>query len=340
MTTKYGLCKKIDDERILEILESNPIGGQIQLVYTHRPSYHRAIDDIGKKKKILGAWQDNTLAGFITSVSQERYLNGEPTAVRYLAHLRVDKDHRGKGIVRDGCKMFKDAIREECIMIAAVVKGTPLNRMSRTQPDSAYPTFMPLFDIETRLLAAKNRKKKPSEEARFATEKEKKEIAEFISAQGKKKDFFPSGNLPDGRWVVSRREGRIRGVCIIGDQPTKQIWINDYKMPFAMMRMWFNIKSSITGHNKFPMKGQEIQAVYISRITIDNDDPKILNGILDFAKSNADKPFLIAGFDARDPLIKALRKHHGISYHSTLYQFGWGISPLRIGLAYPEVAQL
>ncbi len=352
----FFICKETDNEEILSLLESNPLGNKLQLIYTARPSYFEAQKHLGKRFFVLGARDEHgKLVGIGTICVQKRYVQKKLLNIGYLSHMRVDRNHRGRGIASMGINHLRK-IRKHLgvdLFMTSLLLDNKKAVSILTKKRKNYPNLFPVGDIYTKLISL--RWYNPVTSPPYAISVQKyldiKGIRTFLEKHQKEKNFFPYLDILDHdnkTYVIAKKEEKIVGLLSLWDQSHfKQVIINNYTLSISLWRFLFNLRAFVQRTAFFPSKKESLQFLSVSNIIVENNDPDILNAMLQFTTNLYDKkmPFIVIGFHTLDPLVAVLKNYQGISYKSKLFIVSWDdITHLRYSLKnkifYPEIAIL
>ena len=79
-----------DGEKILEIIESSPAKGKIELLYTRRPNAYVSYKKESNNVRVLKVVEDEKIIGTMAKVNRDVYINGKIKRVSYLCGLKKE----------------------------------------------------------------------------------------------------------------------------------------------------------------------------------------------------------------------------------------------------------
>ena len=72
------LAREEDGEEILEILESSPAKGSIELLYTRRPNAYVSYKKESKESDVLIVKDNEKIVGTVAQIVRDLYIDNEP----------------------------------------------------------------------------------------------------------------------------------------------------------------------------------------------------------------------------------------------------------------------
>jgi hypothetical protein len=186
------------------------------------------------------------------------------------------------------------------------------------------------------------------------------EVAEFLQAQGRQRQFFQkwtreglarlSGfGLRAEDLRIARRSGGIVGAAALWDQSAyKQTIVESYSGWLRALAPFYNLVAPGIGRTALPRPGEELRSAYVSLVCIANNDMGVFRVLLrelyNLARSRR-LHYMLIGLDSRDPLLPVAREYSHVLYPSRLYLAEWpggeGIHEQLDGRpAYVEIATL
>ncbi len=354
MDYSFVLCKEKQDAEILSLVETVPLGEQLQLIYTARPSFFSSLRIFSGKHLVMGLEHKGKLVGCGIASVQERYFLGKPVKLGYLSGLRLKKEHRGKGLTSRAFT-FLNSMRNKLgvkLFFCSIVDDNKHAMHILTKKRKDFPPFHFVGTVCTKLIFLKKGEKFSDSYCQVTFLQPSEEAATLSFLQGQRKNFFPcystlrAFGLPIGSFVVAKRNGCIVGLCAVWDQTSfRQILIKAYGFPLRIFVNLYNAFCFLWRLPRLPRKGQMLRLAYLSHLFVKQNDVAVFHAMLQFIQANhvTELPFLAVGLQASDPLLTVLSGFPGIKYKSQLYlaSYDYNSIPLKLaGSFYPEIALL
>lgn len=354
----YEICGSECDQEILQLLESTPIEGNVDMVFTARPSFIDAQTQLGESSFIIGIRHrySGRLIGILSILIQPRYLAGRVYRIGYLSHLRVDRNYRGRQLVKNGLMFLRKHMCElpadfyftsigidNLVALRVLASGKP-----------GYPTLTPLGEVASKFFLLRRNAPLPNTYTLSTLSSEDYEEAnDFLSHESRKKNLYPyyhqfwQTSLPTKYFVVAKHRNTIAGLLAVWNQNSfKQIILHRYRFPMNFFKTIFNTLAYTRGLPPLPKARERLHFSYISHVAVKNNDSNVLRAMLAFVQNNYHAShFAVIGLHDRDPLCGCLKELLGITYRTQLYAVSWQnqsiLTPeLSNSLLYPEIALL
>lgn len=185
-------AKKEDGERILEILESSPAKGSIELLYTRRSNAYESYQKESDEVYVYVVKEGEKILGTVAEVVRKVYISGEIKKLGYVCGLKTAPDYQGnvnwvKTFIGNLVKEDIDCYFCSIVSENALARKLFEKKRSRTMNMEflqGYTTYMmaPYFKF-------------PVQNADYVfgqvSKEDEKEVLEFLNSEGQKKDFFP-----------------------------------------------------------------------------------------------------------------------------------------------------
>ncbi|MBR3806922.1 MAG: hypothetical protein IKJ15_00910 [Lachnospiraceae bacterium] len=186
------LAGEQDGERILEILESAPANGSIELLYTRRPNAYISYKKESAETYVYAVKDEKQMLGTVTEIVRKVYISGEVKKLGYICGLKTDIQYKGnvnwvKTFIQNLVKEDIDSYFCSIISDNAYARKLFEKKRRRTMNMNhlqGYTTYMlaPYFKFKT---------DDRDYNFRQASKTDERVILEFLNSEGKRKDFFP-----------------------------------------------------------------------------------------------------------------------------------------------------
>jgi len=361
------LMTPADDPAIRDLLRREPMPGRIRLTYQREPDFGLGCEISGDDCRGLVAVDEDSgaIAGVACRWTRNVYINGQERRIGYLGQLRVDSRFRGRWLISRGFSLLKNWHDADPLpaYLAAIVEGNhQATGVLVEKGRQGFPRFQAVAEYRT--LAIHIKRAKPLLRADVQVSApgvgELTEVAEFLQAQGRQRQFFRKWTCGDLVRLsefglraedlrIARRRGEIAGVAALWDQSAyKQTIVQSYSGWLKVLAPLYNLVAPGIGGAALPRPGEELRSAYVSLICITNSDIRVFRVLLrelyNLARSRQ-LHYMLIGLDFRDPLLPAAREYSHVLYPSRLYLAKWpdgeGIHEQLDGRpAYVEIATL
>lgn len=289
MNFRIELARPDDDAGIRRLLANNPVPGNPPVIYAREPNYFLGCDTMGDFWQVVVARHIPTgeIAGVGCRAVRTLFVNGKARRVGYLGQLRVDAKFRGRWLVHQGYRFFRELHADgRCDgYITTIIAGNSI--AERLLVSAARPSLPGYREID-RLVAVTLPVSRTTEIPRFA----RNDIAvDFLNTHGPRRQFFPVYRDEPVEFV-----GDERGVAGLWDQSA--------------------CKQTIV-----PGRG-ELRMAYASFVCVRRDDAAAFDWLLDQLLALAAQrglEYLVVGLSACDPLLPVAQRRPHIAYESRLY---------------------
>lgn len=364
---ELGLAGPADDADLRALAARNPVPGSVELAYEREPNYFRGCAPLGAFWQVLAARHRSSgaLAATACRAVREVFVNGEPEAVGYLGHLRVDRAFRGRGLVAGGCRVLRELHADGRVRgyLTTIVEG---NRealgilVEKARPP--IPVYRPVVRLHTLALPARPPKGRLGRwELRWGDRVDLGDVAARLRSEGRSRQFFPvvgvrelspgcptTPGLRAEDVAVALRGGRVEGVLALWDQTEfRQAVVRGYRGALRWARPLVNAACRAAGLPRLPDPGEPLRFGYGCFGCAEGDDPALwlalLAGVLGRAHERG-LAFVMVGRAEGDPLLAPTRRLRHVDYASRLYTAAWDQGEFHARLdgrvAYAEIATL
>jgi len=334
-----------DDSAIRDLLRREPMPGRIRLTYRREPDFGLGCEIAGDDCRVLVAAdeENGTLAGVACRWVRNVYINGQEQRIGYLGQLRINSRYRGRWLISRGFSLLKNWHNEDPlpVYLAAIVEGNlEATGVLVKKGRRGFPRFHRVAEYRTLAIDTTRAKHllRANVEVSAPGEDEFADLAAFLQAQGRKRQFFQkwtreglvrlSGfGLRGEDLRIARRSGEIAGVAALWDQSAyKQTIIDSYSGWLRALAPLYNLVAPGIGRRALPRPGEELCSAYVSLVCIANSDIGVFRVLLrelyNLARSRR-LHYMLIGLDSRDPLLAAAREYSHVLYPSRLYLAEW-----------------
>jgi hypothetical protein len=343
-----------DDPAICQLLLDAEMNGPLELAYDYGQSFSSALEMQGYEPVVMVAEKNGNLIAVGATTQRNVYLNGSPTKIGYLSHLRIAPAFRKSQVLARGYRFLQELQNAEINVpfhLSSIMSGNT-NAKILTAGRAGFPVYRPIADYRTLLLPIFKRGKRLRETPGFhiarGTLDAIPEVLDFLHSEGAKRQFFPvvtdveltgaSGPLKSigiNHFFIARDEhGRIAGTFAVWDQaPHKNIVIRAYKGRMAAVK---KIADCVRKTDLLPDPENPVQVQLAACIAIRDDRCEIFSALLHTAISELRKTstsYLAIGFDASDPLLQGVSMPWHLTLESDIHQVYWPDSTVTL----PEI---
>ncbi len=288
-----------DDVPLRALMASEWIEGRAAITLRREPSYFAGCRLRGDRVQTVVVRDLST--GEVVCVGSRcvapAFIGGVPRSVAYLADLRIHREHRNGTLV---WRVFR--------FLRALHEADPLPTYTLIYDDNdaalgslvggraGLPHYRELGRLTARALHLRGRRPAltlPGVELRRAAPHDMTRVVQFLNERNeafqwapvlRDEDFLPGGRCDTLRaedFFVASRRGRLCGVMAAWDQSgLRQAHIERYPRWTAWMRPAYNLVASIRSRPRLPPAGHALPYVYLSFVSVENDDPAVGSALL------------------------------------------------------------
>src|SRR5690606_24506741 len=194
---EINLASPEDDAALGTLLESPPMGGDIELAFARRPSYFAAAAVDGHFVQVVTVREKRTgrIVGMGSRAIARGYVEGEPADIGYLSGLRLLREYRGRGgLLARGFRKFRElhADGRAPFYLTTVAAENREARTLLTSERGGLPVYHPWGEYHTLTIATAATPPPESNEAtfRFATRQDAGTISQFLAENGPRRQLF------------------------------------------------------------------------------------------------------------------------------------------------------
>lgn len=336
MSQQTVLAEQNEGERILEILESSPAKGAIELLYTRRPnayeSYHKESEDV----MVHVIKDDDKIIATNAEIIRDVYINGEIKKLSYVCGLK--KDPYYDGVVNWGRMFFNELTREDIdCYFCSIIED---NKNARTLFEKKRKRSMNMEFLQTYttyLLKPYFSFKLGNTECEFkqVEKSDEEKLIKFLNEEGKNKDFFPVfyslnqfHNLSSKDFYILKKNNEILACGALWNQTSyRQYIVKRYNGMMKIARVLNPILNKL-GYIKLPKEDEVLNFPMLSFFIAKDDTPEyymeFLNYIVKRIKKNYD--MFVIGNVANSFSNDIYKELKNISFSTKIYSIDFMIS--------------
>lgn len=181
-----------DGKEILDILESSPAKGRMELLYTRRPNACLSYKKESEEVEIFKVVENEKIIGTMAKIARKVYISEKESKASYLCGLK--KNIHYKGNINWGKVWLKNLIDEETECYFCSILSDNNNAQNMFEKSRKKTLNMQLAANYRTYIIAPYFKFKVKDNAyvfKQAEEEDEQDIIAFLNREGKKKDFFP-----------------------------------------------------------------------------------------------------------------------------------------------------
>lgn len=322
-------AREEDGKEILEILESSPAKGSIELLYSRRPNAYVSYKKESKESDVLIVKDNEKIVGTVAQIVRDLYIDNEPKKMGYVCGFKKDSFYLGN---LNCCKeLIKNMVRPEidgyyCSVISDNKEAqTIFEKRRRKTVNVEY-----LQDYTTYIMAPYFKLKVNDKGFEFkrAEISDEHNIIEFLNKEGKKKNFFPVfyslkqySNLDVTDFYILKYEGEIVAIGALWNQSEyKQYIVKKYRGIMKCAKL-LNPILELLGYIRLPKENKVLDFPMLSFLISKNDSQEyykvFLNNIVKVIKR--DYGMFIIGMTKCNSLNKIFSNLRNIHFDSKIY---------------------
>lgn len=332
-----------DSDKLVELMAHVPMEGSLVLATRRDPDFF-ALYDMQRGRTETFIYDDGSFAGMGAILVRDGWLDGEARKVGYLGDLRMRGNGRARRafpamyghffadhVAKTGCDSFLTAV-----LASNALAIQSLARRKKRRAAQPYYHLMRRYEMASIQLLRRRRPQVPSGLVVVpATPDDLQPLAAFLDADHRRRPFgyrFDDGELEHrlARWpgfrledtLVARvddgrgRFGRIVGCATLWDAaPVKRYRVMRYGGEMRAVKLGVSLASKIFGCPPLPEEGQDFRSLYLTNLSVEEDNPVVLRGLLEHAYVKAwerrvhffSLPLYMSDAGEPDPLSPALR---------------------------------
>jgi hypothetical protein len=334
-----------DDAAIRRLVKRQSVPGRITVAFEREPDFSLGCAVTGEDCRILvaRAAEDGEVVGVACRSVRRVFLNGREQRLGYFGQLRVDERFRGRWLVSRGFRLLRQLHDEDPLpaYLASIIGGNAeATGVLVGRRRTSFPSFHAVADYCTLAIDVHRPKGPLACDAHISavSPAEVAELADFLRAHGRKRQFFPVWTEQALRSLaelglkiedlrIARRGREIAGVMGLWDQSAyKQTVVKSYSGWLKAVAPLWNSSAPWLGRSALPHPGEKLLSAYAALICVADDDAAVFASLLRETYNAARRrglSYLLLGMDTRDPLLPVARAYAHVRYPSTLYLAEW-----------------
>ena len=282
---KYNLvdATKNDGKKMLEVIESSPSKGVLQLLYTRRPNVYESYKKEDRNSILKVVKDDNNDIIFqVAAVNQKFYIEGEEKEIYYVGGLRKNEKYKQQIHWTD---MFSELnkILPKHEFYCSILTDNKHAKDVLLKKRNGWPVFHEISNYYTNIFVPKavlkNKWNNEKYEIQKLQKKNLKNIYNFLRTEGKKYNFFPVINdlenfadLYINNCYVLKNNNEILGFTALWNQENyKQFVVKKYGFPINILSK-FNFITRKIGYIDFPKIDESFSFNYLSFFIVKNNN--------------------------------------------------------------------
>ena len=346
---RFELAGPADDAAVRQLLARNPLPGSVELGFRREPSFAAAAEVEGgfRQTIICRELSSGMVVGVGTRSIRDRHHGGRVLPIAYLGSLRLDRDHRGGGLVARGFRFLRELDRDgrAVASFTSLASGNETAARTLLGGRAGLPVYHRLATWLTRALPlARCRGLDGGCDVRPARGGDLPDIVRFLNTVGPRRDLFaavhesdfePGGTFRGLRVEdihLAMRAGRIVGTFALWDQTAfRQIVVERYPWRLRWLRPVLDVAAAWRGLPRLPRPGTPLRCAFGSLFVVADDRADVARSLVAAAaRAHAGTATLaLLGFDARCPLAAAFPSGIGGTYETAMYLVRWNDAVLR-----------
>jgi hypothetical protein len=343
---RFELAGPADDADLRHVLAATPMEGHLVVRFEREPSWFGAAVVDGHFRQVVACRDTETgrIVGFGCRSVRELYVNGRRAQVGYLSSLRLLADHRSRGLVARGYRLFRElhADGRARLYLTTIAAGNRTAIKVLTGGRAGLPAYHPAGAYHTLAIPLPRRKPRrpPNGAVRPARAEELPAVVDFLREVGPRRQFFPhyrpedfgsaDGLLRDLRVedvLVAWSGGRVVGALAGWEQHGfRQHVVQGYSGWLRRLRPLLNGWAWLRGRPGLPAPGEPLRCLTAALPVVAGDDAGVFAALLDAVRARAaGGPWshLLLGLHEADPLMPAARRYQAACYTTNLYLVCW-----------------
>jgi hypothetical protein len=336
-----------DSAEILHILEENVFPGNVSLIHTRRPDAYRSFLAEGQEAHLLVCrdTQEGRIAGLAAYAVHECFIDQRPEKVVYLFGLRVRREYLATRALLSLPGAYQQTI-EQCraqgirYFPTLILQDNLRAQRLLTKERSHMPRYTFLCRYHTLTFATRRRTPRLPHSCVFrrAKPEDLSAIEDFLTTQGGRSNFFPSGiphlfaRHPELSWesfyLLTDRQGSILACGAAWDQVSyKQYLVAAYG---GKMRWLYRVSPLLRpfGCPSLPKPSTILRFFFLAFWCVRDNRAEYLRWFLDgLAHAVKDYPYFVTGVPQDHPLGPALNEWKFVGYDSDIYLVGHHVTP-------------
>lgn len=282
------LAEPKDGEKILEVLESSPAKGSIELLYTRRPDAYESYKKESNNSNVLVVKEDNEIIGTAAEIIRSAYIGGEKKTLGYVCGIKKNGNYQGnvnwgkviiRNLVKDDIDCYFCSILDDNKSVQTMVEKKRRKTVNMNYIQG-YTTYMltPYFKFKV---------KDNGYEFRQADKNDEQDIINFLNSEGSKKEFFPVfekinqfTNLNVEDFYILKNKGEIIATAALWNQVEYRQYIVKRYSGVMKFAKYLNPILKMLGYIKLPKENEVINFPMLSFFITKDDNEEYYKAFL------------------------------------------------------------
>ncbi len=324
------LANQNDGERILEILESSPAEGNIELVYTRRPNACESYQKESGETYVYAVKDGEDMLGTVAEVVRKVYIGGEVKKLGYVCGLKTAPEY--KGTVNWAKTFIQNLVKEDidcyfCSIISENVEAQKLfgKKRKRTMNMNllqGYTTYMlaPYFKFKVKNIDYIFKQ---------VSKEDERAVLDFLNQEGRKREMFPVveslsqfTDLKPEDFYVLKEQDEILAVGALWKQTAyRQYIVKKYRGVYRFARC-LNPLLKLLGYITLPKENEVLDFPMLSFFISQDDNEEYYKAFLNHINYVIKQKFgmYVIGIGDTDVHKKLYRQLRNIHFDTQIYE--------------------
>jgi len=336
----FGRATREDEPEIRALVGSVVMPGTVSVRFEREPDYFLGTSVQGDPCDVLVARHrpDGELAAVMVRAERRVFLDGEVARVAYIGQIRIAARFQGRWLMQRATLELAQLRDRSLPHVGVIASDNPiaLGTIAGRRPPGA-PRLTRVAQLRSLAFVLHDRLKprRAALPTEWGDQVHLDEIVAFLRSAGPRRQLFPvveREHLTAGRAYrglrledlrVVRRDGEVAGVLGSWDQSSyKQEIVAAYPRRWRFLRPGYDLLATVLGGDRLPRAGQPVRTAFGCLYCQSDDDPDVLEALLDGARDRARRQgnaFLMLGFDERDPRLRSVGRSLAVTYRSDVF---------------------
>ena len=325
------------------------MSGEISLSFRREPCYFAACQLDGNESQTIVCRElaSDRIVGLGSRSVRERYVDGQVERIGYLSTLRLDEEHRRRGLVARGFRFFKkldedtkDSFQAK-FYVTTIADGNSSAEQTLLGGRAGLPHYHRIATWNTYSISMRRCRWRqiPGVEVRPVHESELGLVVDYLNTHGAKRNLFPKYRTEDfdpragtfrdlerSKLFVAWDGGQILGTFGLWNQSAfKQVVVEGYSSWLRFIKPFYNAWAKWNRQPNLPKPGEVLKHIVGSLLVVRNDRTDVANLLVSIACNAYRKTSsrLLLGFDSRCPLSASFASVASHVYTTGVYLVSW-----------------
>ena len=341
---RFRFATEMDNDAILDLINSTSMPGEIEVSLQTNPSFFKANEIKGRENQTICAMgPHNGLLGIGSRSIMPMFVNGERVNIGYLSDLKINPARSSGRLLFEGYKFLKNIHQDRPVPMHLTTVVWSNDRAKKILNSQRYglPEYKDFGRFYCAIISIQKpvKREKSGIRVRRGNSERSEEILEFLSRQGKNKQFYPAYAREDfckyfnhehydfSDFYMAYVDGKLKGVLAVWNQKSiKQIVVKRYNDKVRYLRFVYNVYCKLKGLPGLPKQGQSLNSCVVSFLAIESDDLNVFRELIwkvNEVCKGAKYHCFIVGLHEKDPKIKVIKAFAHRKYLSNAYLVAW-----------------